>query len=214
MLSSPSKISDPAGNGVLPFPSNPDRQTGRQTVHTSWVSAVGHTSCSAGHSLDKPSSPWAPGRCRVPVPHAWARGPQRLVLALTAIANVTVIATLGSDGAVHMQLAQTFSPGSVLGAAVGCGFQNNCSPSPLCLQAEVGADPRSQAASREPPNCKPCSRASRLQTLLRRKQPSPLPDPPAGRHPSKALLGVLRSPEPVRSPKASPLSPCVTEPAL
>lgn len=48
-----------------------------------------------------------------------------------------------------MQLAQTFSPGSVLGTAVGSGFQSNCSPSPLCLPAEVGAGPRAQVASRE-----------------------------------------------------------------
>lgn len=40
-----------------------------------------------------------------PCPHAWPRGPRGLVLALTAIANVTVVVTLGSDGAIRVQLA-------------------------------------------------------------------------------------------------------------
>lgn len=39
----------------------------------------------------------------------------------------------------HMQVTGIFSPGGVLGTAVGRGFQSNCSPSPLCLRAEVGA---------------------------------------------------------------------------
>lgn len=56
-----------------------------------------------------------------------------------------------------------------MGTAVGCRFQSNCTPSPLCLQVEVGADPWSQAASGEPPDCQPCSGASsppRCLTLL------------------------------------------------
>ena len=165
---------------------------------------MGRTSCSEGHSLDKPSALRVPGRCRVPVPHARPQDPRRLVLARTAIASVTVSMTLGSDGAMLTQLTQTFSPGGVLGIAVGCKFQSNCPPSPLCLQAE-GVQVLVSGC---------LQRASPLQTLPRRKQPSPLPGPPTDGHPSKALPRVLQSPEPVAIPKASPLSPCVTKPAL
>lgn len=87
------------------------------------------------------------------------------MLALTAITSVTsAIVTLGSGGAVPVQLAQAVSPGRGLGTVLGCRFQSNCSPPPPHLRAEMGADAWAQGASREPHDGKPRSGASPLQT--------------------------------------------------
>lgn len=103
-----------------------------------------------------------PRQMEGPCPPHSALGSPRVMLGLMTITDAAFIVTLGSDGAVHRQLAQTFSPRSVLGTAIGCGFKSNCSPPPLSIQTEMGADIGSLTVCREPPDCKPCSRSSNL----------------------------------------------------
>lgn len=162
-------------------------QTGRQ-ADGGCTGAVGAASCSAGHSLQT-QLPASSGHMQAPCPCPSGS---------PGAATATVTAALGSAGAAGRQLTQTLS--RVLEALLSAlGFQL-LSISPWPSRGAEAHIPALRLLLWSLPTAHPALWGSALA--------------PHGQVPRAGSPAVLRSPEPVPSPKTSPLCPCIPEPAL